>query len=97
MAWSDLSVLSSRSTRKSSFSQIQTKKKLNGESAFPQAHFTIVTRFGLSRLEVLRALVGHIPPHPLWAELLWQRQEEIAKRMQSAQQIIPQQQPSRQR
>ncbi|KXN91002.1 Bud site selection protein BUD4 [Leucoagaricus sp. SymC.cos] len=31
-------------------------------------------------LEVLRALVGHIPPHPLWAELLWQRQEEASKR-----------------
>lgn len=37
-----------------------------------------------SRLEVLRALVGHIPPHPLWAELLWQRQDELAKRVQSA-------------
>ncbi|KAJ7594637.1 hypothetical protein C8J56DRAFT_444291 [Mycena floridula] len=34
-------------------------------------------------LEVLRALVGHIPPHPLWAELLWQRQEEALKRTQS--------------
>ncbi|KAJ7668522.1 hypothetical protein DFH06DRAFT_982882 [Mycena polygramma] len=32
-------------------------------------------------LEVLRALVGHIPPHPLWAELLWQRQEELSKRV----------------
>ncbi|KAJ7076864.1 hypothetical protein B0H15DRAFT_915636 [Mycena belliarum] len=31
-------------------------------------------------LEVLRALVGHIPPHPLWAELLWQRQEDLSKR-----------------
>ncbi|KIY50296.1 PH-domain-containing protein, partial [Fistulina hepatica ATCC 64428] len=31
-------------------------------------------------LEVLRALIGHIPPYPLWAELLWQRQEEINKR-----------------
>ncbi|KAJ7690719.1 hypothetical protein B0H17DRAFT_1159959 [Mycena rosella] len=31
-------------------------------------------------LEVLRALVGHIPPHPLWAELLWQRQEELNSR-----------------
>ncbi|THU85048.1 hypothetical protein K435DRAFT_732682 [Dendrothele bispora CBS 962.96] len=30
-------------------------------------------------LEVLRALVGHIPPHPLWAELLWQRFEDINK------------------
>ncbi|KDR75165.1 hypothetical protein GALMADRAFT_69760 [Galerina marginata CBS 339.88] len=40
-------------------------------------------------LEVLRALVGRIPPHPLWAELLWQRQEEIAKRMAAAQQSIP--------
>ncbi|KAI6029361.1 hypothetical protein BKA83DRAFT_679982 [Pisolithus microcarpus] len=31
-------------------------------------------------LEVLRALVGHIPPNPLWAELIWQRQQEIATR-----------------
>ncbi|KAH7926937.1 hypothetical protein BV22DRAFT_1085889 [Leucogyrophana mollusca] len=30
-------------------------------------------------LEVLRALVGHIPPNPLWAELVWERQQEIAK------------------
>jgi len=36
------------------------------------------------RLDVLRALVGHIPPHPLWAELLWQRQEELTKRAQAA-------------
>ncbi|KAJ7188607.1 hypothetical protein C8R46DRAFT_26212 [Mycena filopes] len=35
-------------------------------------------------LEVLRALVGHIPPHPLWAELLWQRQEELTKRASQA-------------
>ncbi|KAJ7647621.1 hypothetical protein FB45DRAFT_975262 [Roridomyces roridus] len=34
-------------------------------------------------LEILRALVGHIPPHPLWGELLWQRQEELAKRSQA--------------
>lgn len=39
-------------------------------------------------LEVLRALVGRIPPHPLWAELLWQRHEEITKRNQAAQQTI---------
>ncbi|KAF9228374.1 hypothetical protein BS17DRAFT_799695 [Gyrodon lividus] len=30
-------------------------------------------------LEVLRALVGRIPPNPLWAELIWQRQQEMAK------------------
>ncbi|KAF5322477.1 hypothetical protein D9619_001548 [Psilocybe cf. subviscida] len=36
-------------------------------------------------LEVLRALVGHIPPHPLWAELLWQRQEEMTKRATASQ------------
>ncbi|KIJ15469.1 hypothetical protein PAXINDRAFT_168965 [Paxillus involutus ATCC 200175] len=30
-------------------------------------------------LEVLRALVGHIPPNPLWAELIWQRQQEVTK------------------
>lgn len=31
------------------------------------------------RLQVFNALVGHIPPHPVWAELLWQRQEEVAR------------------
>lgn len=35
-----------------------------------------------SRLEVLRALVGHIPPNPLWAELVWQRQHEMAAHAQ---------------
>ncbi|KDQ55167.1 hypothetical protein JAAARDRAFT_181183 [Jaapia argillacea MUCL 33604] len=30
-------------------------------------------------LEVLHALVGHIPPNPLWAELIWQRRDELAK------------------
>ncbi|KAH9485096.1 Septin ring organizing protein mid2 [Psilocybe cubensis] len=44
-------------------------------------------------LDVLRALVGRIPPHPLWAELLWQRQEEISKRMNAAQQTVPQTSP----
>ncbi|KAG8952523.1 Bud site selection protein bud4 [Tulasnella sp. 424] len=28
-------------------------------------------------LDILRALIGRIPPNPLWAELVWQRQEEI--------------------
>ncbi|KAI0343370.1 hypothetical protein BDW22DRAFT_1355780 [Trametopsis cervina] len=31
-------------------------------------------------LEVLRAIVGYIPSNPLWAELLWQRQQELEKR-----------------
>ncbi|KAG6837835.1 hypothetical protein H0H93_016203 [Arthromyces matolae] len=30
-------------------------------------------------LDVLRALIGHIPPHPFWAEVLWQRQEELTR------------------
>ncbi|EIN06714.1 hypothetical protein PUNSTDRAFT_136551 [Punctularia strigosozonata HHB-11173 SS5] len=30
-------------------------------------------------LELLRALVGRIPPNPLWAELLWLRQAELAR------------------
>ncbi|KAI0364141.1 hypothetical protein BV20DRAFT_1116518 [Pilatotrama ljubarskyi] len=30
-------------------------------------------------LEVLRAMVGRIPPNPLWAEMLWQQQQELAK------------------
>lgn len=34
------------------------------------------------RLEVLRALVGHIPPNPLWAELIWQRQQEMGAQPQ---------------
>ncbi|KAH7915080.1 hypothetical protein BJ138DRAFT_998751 [Hygrophoropsis aurantiaca] len=38
-------------------------------------------------LEVLRALVGHIPPNPLWAELIWQRQQELPK--QSRRETIP--------
>ncbi|EIW80738.1 hypothetical protein CONPUDRAFT_166161 [Coniophora puteana RWD-64-598 SS2] len=33
-------------------------------------------------LDVLRALVGHIPPNPLWAELLYQRQQELATKLQ---------------
>ena len=37
------------------------------------------------RLDVLRALVNHIPPHPLWAELLWQRQEDLSRDAQRAQ------------
>ncbi|KLO11072.1 hypothetical protein SCHPADRAFT_855784 [Schizopora paradoxa] len=31
-------------------------------------------------LDVLRKLVGHIPPNPLWAEMVWQRQSELQKR-----------------
>ncbi|CCM00153.1 uncharacterized protein FIBRA_02181 [Fibroporia radiculosa] len=27
-------------------------------------------------LDILRAIVGRIPPYPLWAELVWQRQQE---------------------
>ncbi|KAG2016127.1 hypothetical protein CC2G_009328 [Coprinopsis cinerea AmutBmut pab1-1] len=45
-------------------------------------------------LDVLRALVGHIPPHPLWAELLWQRQEELTKRAQAARQVAKPYDPS---
>ncbi|KAN0131906.1 hypothetical protein V8E53_010186 [Lactarius tabidus] len=30
-------------------------------------------------LEVLRALIGRIPPNHLWAELLWQRQQDLTK------------------
>lgn len=36
------------------------------------------------RLEVLRALIGRIPPNPLWAELVWQRQHEMASHAQSS-------------
>ena len=36
------------------------------------------------RLQVFRALVGKIPPHPLWAEMLWQRQHEQQKQAAAA-------------
>ncbi|KAF9517646.1 hypothetical protein BS47DRAFT_1371285 [Hydnum rufescens UP504] len=29
-------------------------------------------------LQVFRALLGRIPPNPLWAELVWQRQQDLA-------------------
>ncbi|KAH9956185.1 hypothetical protein BC827DRAFT_1233366 [Russula dissimulans] len=32
-------------------------------------------------LEVLRALIGRIPPNHLWAELLWQRQQESTQHL----------------
>ncbi|KAG8690396.1 Bud site selection protein bud4 [Ceratobasidium sp. 394] len=37
-------------------------------------------------LRVLQALVGNIPPHPLWAELVWQRHEQAAAAQQAQQQ-----------
>ncbi|OAX41323.1 DUF1709-domain-containing protein [Rhizopogon vinicolor AM-OR11-026] len=40
-------------------------------------------------LEVFRALVGHIPPNPLWAELIWQRQQEIGKQPPHTQMSSP--------
>ncbi|QRW12446.1 Septin ring organizing protein mid2 [Ceratobasidium sp. AG-Ba] len=36
-------------------------------------------------LRILRALVGNIPPHPLWAELVWQRHEQAAAAAQHTQ------------
>ncbi|KAF8756557.1 Pleckstrin homology domain [Rhizoctonia solani] len=36
-------------------------------------------------LRILRALVGNIPPHPLWAELVWQRHEQAAAAQAQAQ------------
>ncbi|KAH9973690.1 hypothetical protein BGW80DRAFT_1305837 [Lactifluus volemus] len=35
-------------------------------------------------LEVLHALIGRIPPNHLWAELLWQRQQELTKHSSSS-------------
>lgn len=29
------------------------------------------------RLDVLRSIVCHIPPNPLWAELIWQRHRQM--------------------
>ncbi|KAG9126660.1 Bud site selection protein bud4 [Ceratobasidium sp. 392] len=40
-------------------------------------------------LRILRALVGNIPPHPLWAELVWQRHEQAAAAQQAQQNQPP--------
>ncbi|KNZ72752.1 Bud site selection protein BUD4 [Termitomyces sp. J132] len=45
-------------------------------------------------LDVFRALVGHIPPHPFWAELLWQRQEELTRTRQPSSRPPPHSSPS---
>ncbi|KAG8855585.1 Bud site selection protein bud4 [Tulasnella sp. 330] len=42
------------------------------------AFFTDTDEEKAQWLDILRALIGHIPPNPLWAELVWQRQEEMA-------------------
>lgn len=69
---------------------IPRRKSQDGKQPMPSLIFHIANSDSESRLEVLRALVGHIPPHPLWAELLWQRQEDISARMTAAQQPITQ-------
>ncbi|TFY80793.1 hypothetical protein EWM64_g3217 [Hericium alpestre] len=40
-------------------------------------------------LEVLNIMVGHIPPNPLWAELLRQRQQELEKQGLARQAAAP--------
>lgn len=39
-------------------------------------HRTIVLTYRHHRLEIFGALIGRIPHNPLWAELLWQRQQD---------------------
>lgn len=52
------------------------KKRHDGKGYnLPSTHEELT----LVRLEVLRALVGRIPPNPLWAELVWQRQQELGR------------------
>lgn len=36
----------------------------------------IVDVLPVCRVNILKALVGRIPPNPLWAEVLFQRQEQ---------------------
>ncbi|EJT96907.1 hypothetical protein DACRYDRAFT_59937, partial [Dacryopinax primogenitus] len=35
-------------------------------------------------MEVLKSRIGRVPTHPLWAEMLWQRQEELSKQAVAA-------------
>lgn len=92
MGWNGHSVWYSLMIRRSSSLLTRMRKRINGSFISCLYHLdTCVLTFYFFpayRLEVLRALVGHIPPHPLWAELLWQRQEEISKRMTAAQQQV---------
>lgn len=77
---SDLLGSSSQGTRRYSSSLIPTKRRPNGKQTYSYFELSLTAR--ISRLEVLGALVGHIPPNPLWAELIWQRQQELAKQPQ---------------
>jgi len=74
----DPSGLYSPTTNTLCFSQIQTTRRLGGTFVSLIEDTPVLTTYRF-RLEVLRALIGRIPPNPLWAELLWQRQEELAK------------------
>lgn len=38
----------------------------------------------LYRVSILKALVGRIPPNPLWAEVLFQRQEQSKQSLQTS-------------
>ena len=86
MGWNGLSDWCSLMIRRSPSLLTRMRKRINGSVLCVYIHLKtcMLTIFFISlpavRLEVLRALVGHIPPHPLWAELLWQRQEEMSKR-----------------
>ena len=31
------------------------------------------------RVDILRLIVGRVPQYPLWAEMVWQRQQELAR------------------
>lgn len=54
--------------------------KLNG--LFLQYRFVQMT-YGIDRLQIFRALVGHVPPRPLWAELIWEREEDLRRQAES--------------
>ena len=45
---------------------------------FPCIYETFSAYIVRHRLEIFGALIGRIPHNPLWAELLWQRQQDTA-------------------
>ena len=64
------------------------RRKPNDQSYKPKL-IAIPLLMNITGLEVLRALVGHIPPNPLWAELIWQRQDELKKQAAASQPSHP--------
>ncbi|TFK75463.1 hypothetical protein BDN72DRAFT_939520 [Pluteus cervinus] len=90
---SPASAITARSNRYADDGLVERSFRL----VFPQDHeivfFADTDEEKAKWLEVFRALVGHIPPHPLWGEMLWHYHEEQSKRKSNSSLSKPQPPP----